>query len=81
MISTHKLDQVYGLREILTFDGEAPTSKHDIKEKLVLGSKSRATVTVEEMSFEIQKMSRVVISGYVRRFLYRQLLSINKSFS
>jgi len=32
------------------------------------------------MPFEIQKISRVVINGYARRFLYRQLCSINKSF-
>jgi len=35
MSSTHKLDQSYGLREISPFDGEASTSKQDIKEKLV----------------------------------------------
>jgi len=35
MSSTHKLDQVYRLREILTLDGEASTNKQDIKEKLV----------------------------------------------
>jgi len=33
------------------------------------------------MSFEIQNMSRVVICSYIRPFLYRQLFSINKSFS
>jgi len=44
-------------------------------------STSQAAVTVTNMSFEIQKMSRVVIIDYARQFLYRQLLSINKSFS
>ena len=32
------------------------------------------SVNVEEIIIEIQTMSRVVFSGYVRRFLYRQLL-------
>ena len=81
MSSTHKLDRVHRLKEMLLFDGEASTSKQDIEEKLVPDITSQSTVTVEEMSFEIQKMFREVISGYVRRFLYRQLLSINKSFS
>jgi len=35
MSSTHKLDRVYELREILPFDGEASTSNQDIEEKLV----------------------------------------------
>jgi len=35
MSSTHKLDRVYGLREILPFDGKALTGKQDIEEKLV----------------------------------------------
>jgi len=29
------LDQVYGLKDISSLDGEASTSKQDIKEKLV----------------------------------------------
>jgi len=36
MSLTHKLDQVYGLKEILSFDGEALTSMQDIEERLVL---------------------------------------------
>ena len=35
MSLTHKLDRVYGLREISLFDGEASTSKQDIEDKLV----------------------------------------------
>jgi len=35
MSSTHKLDRVHGLKEMLSFDGEASTSKQDIEEKLV----------------------------------------------
>jgi hypothetical protein len=65
MSSTHKLDQVYGHREISSFDGEASTSKI---------SKRSWCLTVGEMSFEIQKISRVVISGYIRQFLYRKLV-------
>ena len=35
MSSTHKMDQVYGLREISPFDGEALTSRQDIEENMV----------------------------------------------
>jgi len=35
MSLTHKLDQVYELKEILSFSGKASTSKKDIKEMLV----------------------------------------------
>ena len=38
------------------------------------------TIIDEEISFEIQKMSRVVFSGYIRRFLYKQLLSVIPHF-
>ena len=48
-------------------------NKKDIKEKLVPDRQAKTEVTVGEMSFEIQKISRVVISGYTRHFLYRQL--------
>jgi hypothetical protein len=87
MSSTLKLDRVHGLKEILAFDGEASTSKPDIDKQAgyqrEVGTRfdEPKTVTVEEISFEIQKMSRVVFSGYAQRSLYRQLLSINKSFS
>jgi len=36
MSSTHKLDRVYGLKNILPFDGEVSTSKQNVEEKLVL---------------------------------------------
>jgi hypothetical protein len=75
------MDQVYVLREISQFDGKASTSKKDIKEKLVPGRQAKTEVNVGEMSFEIQKISKVVISGYTRHFLYRQLCSVNMSFS
>jgi len=35
MSSIHKLDRIYGLREISLFDGEASTSKEEIEDKLV----------------------------------------------
>jgi hypothetical protein len=35
MSSTHKLDRVYGHKEIFLFDGEVSTSKQDVEEKLV----------------------------------------------
>jgi len=35
MSSNHKLDRVYGLKEILSFDGEASMSKQDVEENLV----------------------------------------------
>jgi hypothetical protein len=73
MNSTHKPDRGCGLKEISPFDGEASTSKQ-YRREVGAKSTSRAAVTVEEMSFEIQKMSGVVISAYVRRFLYRHVI-------
>jgi hypothetical protein len=55
----------------LPFDGEAFDKQARYRREVGAGLISQAAVTVEEMSFEIQKMSQVVISGFVRQFMYR----------
>jgi len=62
------------------FDEEASTSKPRQSKRSWCQIYEPKAVAVEEIVFEIQIVSRVVSSGFTRRFLYRQLLSINKSF-
>jgi len=80
MSSTLKLDGVRGLKEILAFDGEASTSTQDIKEKLVLDLTSQTQLLLKRCHLKFKRCLGVAFSGYAQRFLYRQLLSINKSF-
>jgi len=55
MSSTHKLDRVYGLKEILLFDGETSTSKQDVEEKVGAGFTSQTTVTVERCHLKFKR--------------------------
>jgi len=55
MSSTHKLDQVYGLREISSFDGEASTSKQDIEEKLVPDRQAKHQLLSEGCHFKFKR--------------------------
>jgi len=59
---------------------EASTSKPRQSKRSWCQIYEPKAVVVEEIVFEIQIVFRVVSTGFTRRFLYRQLLSINKSF-
>jgi hypothetical protein len=47
MSSTHKLERVYGLREVSQFDREALTNKQDIEEKLVADQQAKQQLVSE----------------------------------
>jgi len=55
MSSTHKLDRVYGLKEILMFDGEASTKQARYQRAVGAGLTSQTTVTVERCYLKFKR--------------------------
>ena len=55
MSSTHKLDRVYGLKEILPFDGEASTKQAGYRREVGVELTSQAAVTVERCHLEFKR--------------------------
>jgi len=55
MSLTHKLDQVYELRKISPFDGEASISKQDIEEKLVPHRQAKRRLLSERCHLKFER--------------------------